>query len=167
VSERIVRIAAQGDGVTAQGRHVPFGVQGDVVNADGALAWGPHHAAPPCRHFPQCGGCQLQHADEAALRQFVTERVVHAAEGQALAIGELLPTHLSPPRSRRRATLHGQRTARGAVLGFREPGSHRIVDMRECHVLDPALFALVAPLRSLIADWGSGAPVDAALTLTG
>lgn len=92
--ETILRIAAKGDGVTASGRHFPGGVTGDVIEADGTLTPGPHHVAPPCRHFPQCGGCQLQMADEDALRQFVTDRVVHAAEGQGLTIGELLPTHL-------------------------------------------------------------------------
>jgi len=167
VSDPVLRIAAKGDGVTAEGRHVPFGVPGDVVEADGALVWGPHHARPPCRHFPECGGCQLQHADEWALADYVTTRVAFAAEGQGIAVGELLPTHLSPPCSRRRATLHGLRTAQGAVLGFRENGSHRIVDMRECHVLRPELFALVAPLRGLIAKWGGKPPVDVTLTLTG
>lgn len=165
MSEAVVRIAAKGDGVTAEGRHVPFGVPGDALGVDGTLAWGPHHAAPPCRHFPACGGCRLQHADEEALARFVTERVVHAAEGQRIAIDALLPSHLSPPRSRRRATLHGQRTGQAAVLGFREAGSHRIVDMRECHVLRPELFALVAPLRGLIARRGGKAPVDISLTL--
>lgn len=165
MSNPVIRIAAKGDGVTAEGRHVPFGVPGDIVEAGGALVPGPHHAAPPCRHFPECGGCQLQHADDWALADYVTTRVAFAAEGQGIAVGELLPTHLSPPRSRRRATLHGLKTAQGAVLGFREAGSHRVVDMRECHVLDPALFALVAPLRELIARWGGKAPVDVALTL--
>lgn len=166
MSDPVVRIAAKGDGVTAQGRHIAFGVPGDVVEVDGSLTRGPHHVEPPCRHFPQCGGCQLQHADEMALAQFVTERVLHAAEGQGLTIGALLPTHLSPPRSRRRTTLHGLRTARGAVLGFREAGSHRVVDMRECHVLRPELLALVVPLRGLVARWGGTGAVDIALTLT-
>jgi 23S rRNA (uracil1939-C5)-methyltransferase len=161
----VIRIAARGDGVTAEGRHVPFGVPGDVVAADGTLAPGPHHVDPPCRHFPKCGGCQLQHADEAALAQFVTERVAHAAEGHGIVVDALLPTHLSPPRSRRRATLHGLRTGQGAVLGFREAGSHRIVDTRECHVLRPELFALVGPMRALIARWGGKAPMDVSLTL--
>jgi 23S rRNA (uracil1939-C5)-methyltransferase len=165
-ADLVLRIAAKGDGVTAQGRHVPFGVPGDVVESGGALAWGPHHVAAPCRHFPECGGCQLQHADEMALARYVTERVVQAAEGQGIAVAELLPAHLSPPRTRRRATLHGQRTAQGAVLGFREAGSHRIVDMRECHVLRLELFDLVVPLRTLVARWAGKAPVDAALTLT-
>ncbi|TMM50033.1 class I SAM-dependent RNA methyltransferase [Qipengyuania marisflavi] len=165
-SETIIRIAAKGDGVTAQGRHVAGSVPGDVVAADGTLTPGPHHVAPPCRHFGKCGGCQLQYADDIALAQFVTERVMYAAEGQGVAVGELLATHLSPPRSRRRATLHGLRRGKSAELGFREGGSHRIVDMRECHILTPELFALVAPLRALIAAHGGKRPVDAALTLT-
>ncbi len=166
MSDRVIRIAAKGDGVTAEGRHILFGVPGDAVAVDGALVPGPHHADPPCRHFPACGGCQLQHADEWALADYVTTRVAFAAEGQGIAVGELLPTHLSPPRSRRRATLHGLRSGQGAILGFREAGSHRIVDMRECHMLDPALFALVAPLRALIARWGGKAQVDAMLSMT-
>lgn len=164
-SETVVRIAAKGDGVTASGRHVPGGVTHDTVASDGTLTRGPHHVAAPCRHFPQCGGCQLQHADEEVLRQFVTDRVVHAAEGQGVTTGELLPTHLSPPKSRRRATLHALRTASGAVLGFRGGGSHRIVDMHECHILAPDLFAMVAPLRTLIATHGGKQPFDIGLTL--
>ena len=164
-SEIIERIAARGDGITVSGRHVAGAVPGDAVAADGTLVAGPHHVTPPCRHFPECGGCQLQQADETALRQFVTDRVVHAAEGQGIAIGEVLPTHLSPANSRRRATLHALRTARGAVLGFREGGAHRIVDMRECHILVPELFALVGPLRSLVAEHGARQPVDIELTL--
>ena len=52
MNELIVRIAARGDGVTPSGRHVPFGVPGDALLDDGALAFGPHHQEPPCRHFP-------------------------------------------------------------------------------------------------------------------
>lgn len=164
-AEPILRIAAKGDGVTASGRHVPRGVSGDMVLPDGQLQHGPHHVDPPCRHFSHCGGCQLQHADEAALRQFVTERVTHAAASQDIAVEELLPTHLSPPRSRRRATLHGLRTAAGVVLGFREAGSHRIIDIAECPVMRQELFDLVAPLRKALATAAGKRPIDVALTL--
>jgi 23S rRNA (uracil1939-C5)-methyltransferase len=37
------------------------------------------------------------------------------------------------------------------LIGFNAAKSHRIVDMRECHILRPELFALVAPLRKLLA----------------
>ena len=35
-------------------------------------------------------------------------------------------------------------------MGFNAARSHRIVDQKECHILRPELFALVAPLRSLL-----------------
>ncbi|MGZ3195605.1 MAG: class I SAM-dependent RNA methyltransferase [Croceibacterium sp.] len=148
--ETIVRVAAKGDGVTASGRHVALAAPGDVVGADGALLPGPHHATPPCRHFGTCGGCQLQHLDESALTDFVRDRVVHAAESQGLAPETVAPVHLSPLRSRRRATLHAINGGGRPQIGFREGQSHRLVDMRECHVLAPELFALVEPMRRML-----------------
>jgi 23S rRNA (uracil1939-C5)-methyltransferase len=146
VSERIVRIAARGDGVTQSGRYVALAAPGDAVDAAGALTPGPHHATPPCRHFPECGGCQLQHVDDEAYRAYLVDRIAGALEAQGVAAPEIRPPHLSPPRSRRRATLK----AAGGAIGFNAAASHRIVDMRECHILRPELFALVAPLRRLL-----------------
>ena len=140
-SEVIVRIAAKGDGVTASGRHVRHGAPGDSVSGDGALTPGPHHVAPPCRHFGKCGGCQLQHCDDEALAGFVHDRVVNAAEGQGLTAALVAPVHMSPPFSRRRASLRAINGGGRAVIGFNEGGSHKVVDMRECHVLRPELMA--------------------------
>jgi 23S rRNA (uracil1939-C5)-methyltransferase len=148
--ETIVRVAAKGDGVTASGRHAPLAAPGDRVAADGTLLPGPHHATPPCRHFATCGGCQLQHLDDEALAGFVGNRVVHAAQAQGLEPEVVAPVHLSPPRSRRRATLHAVNGGGRPLIGFHAAGSHRVVDMRECHVLAPELFALVEPLRRMI-----------------
>jgi 23S rRNA (uracil1939-C5)-methyltransferase len=149
VNEPIVRIAARGDGVTPSGRHVPFAVPGDALLDDGALAFGPHHQQPPCRHFPECGGCQLQHADDEAYRDYLVTRIETALAQHSLTT-EIRAPYLSPPRSRRRATLRALKIGNGAVLGFNAEKSHRIVDMRECHILRPELFALVEPLRELL-----------------
>ena len=162
----IIRIAAKGDGVAEDGRHVSGAVPGDTMLPDGTLEPGPHRATPPCRHFARCGGCQLQHADDAALLQFVTDRVTSAAASQDISVCELLETHLSPPQSRRRATLHGLKAGGKFLLGFREGGSHRIVDIAECPILRLELFALVPRLRTMLARIASKAPVDVALTLT-
>ena len=169
-SEAILRIAAKGDGVTASGRHVPGGVPGDMLLADGSLEPGPQHVAPPCRHFALrpaqgCGGCQLQHCDEAALADFITARVVNAAQGQGLEPVQVAPAHLSPPGSRRRASLHAMRVGGAIVLGFREGGSHRVVDLAQCPVLEPRLFALVAPLRRMLARQNGRIAADIDLTL--
>ena len=148
--ELIVRIAARGDGVTSEGQHVPFGVPGDALLDDGALAPGPHHQEPPCRHFPECGGCQLQHADEEAYRGYLISRIETALAQHGLET-EIRDPHLSPPCSRRRATFRALKVGKGAVLGFNAEKSHRIVDMRECYILKPELLTLVQPLREQLA----------------
>jgi 23S rRNA (uracil1939-C5)-methyltransferase len=150
MSDRIVRIAARGDGVSESGRHVPFGVPGDVLLNDGTLMPGPHHQDPRCRHFPECGGCQLQHVDDEAYRGYLVSRVETALAQHGLAT-EIRDPHLSPPSSRRRATLRGLKVAQGAIIGFNAAKSNRIVDMRENHILRPELLELVAPLRELLA----------------
>ncbi len=149
MSEPIVRIAARGDGVTAGGHHVPLAAPGDILRGDGSLQHGPHHQVPPCRHFPECGGCQLQQVDDGAYRQYLVDRISGALAQQGLET-EVRQPHLSPPRSRRRATLHALRTGKGVALGFHAERSHRVIDMRECHILRPELFSLVEPLRALL-----------------
>jgi 23S rRNA (uracil1939-C5)-methyltransferase len=149
MTEQIVRIAARGDGVSSTGRHVPFGVPGDMLLGDGTIAPGPHHQQPPCRHFPECGGCQLQHVDDDAYRDYLVSRVVTALAQHGLTT-EIRDPHLSPPRTRRRASLRALKVGQGAVIGFNAAKSNRIVDMRECHILRPELFDLMAPLRSLL-----------------
>ena len=156
----IVRVAARGEGVTGDGRHAALAAPGDILASDGTLTHGPHHQIPPCRHFPECGGCQLQHLDDPSYAEFVRDRVASALDGQGLSAPIRTPI-VSPPRSRRRATLHAER----GVLGFSEEASHRIVDMRECWVIRPEMFALVGPLRTLIARLAPKKRVSVDLTL--
>ena len=151
MTEEIVRIAARGDGVTASGKHVAFGVPGDAVTEDGVLIEGPHHQVPPCRHFPECGGCQLQHVDDVAYRGYLVSRI-ETALAQHNLNAAIRDPHLSPPNSRRRASLRALRVGKTAVIGFNAAKSHRIVDMRENHILRPELLALIAPLRDLLAS---------------
>jgi len=146
----IVRVAARGDGVTADGRHAPLAAPGDTLCADGTLQPGPRHQTPPCRHFPECGGCQLQHLDDRAYAEFLTARIAGALIQQGVEAGIRSPA-LSPPRTRRRATLHAERRGRQVHLGFTEQSSHRLIDLQQCEILDPRLFALLQPLRGLLA----------------
>jgi 23S rRNA (uracil1939-C5)-methyltransferase len=150
VSEVIVRIAARGEGVSESGRHVAFAVPGDRLLADGTVEPGPHHQVPPCRHFPECGGCQLQHVDDHAYRVYLSTRIEGALAQHELST-EMREPHLSPPNSRRRATLRALKAGGRVLIGFNAEKSHRVVDMHENHILSRELFALVAPLRQLLA----------------
>ena len=146
----VLKLAARGDGVTADGRHVALTAPGDMVDIAANIIPGPHHVDPPCRHFPKCGGCQLQHIDDASYADFIVERIASALTAQKLDVPTIRPPHLSPPRTRRRASLRAERLGKRIVLGFNEAVSHYIVDIRECHILLPELFALVEPLRALL-----------------
>ena len=151
--DTIIRVAARGEGVTADGRHATLAAPGDVLNADGSVTPGPHHQVPPCRHFPTCGGCQLQHLDDASYAAFITDRIAGALAAHELETDIRAPI-LSPPNTRRRASLHAEAKGGRVRLGFAEAGSHAIVDIQECDILAPELFALVAPLRKLLARLG-------------
>lgn len=150
-ADLIVRIASRGEGVTSDGRHAALAAPGDWLRGDGIVDPGPDHATPPCRHFPTCGGCQLQHVSDAAYATYITDRIVHALHAQGIDAPAMSTPHLSLPRTRRRASLRAERRGRAVILGFNEGASNRIIDLNECHVILPELFALLAPLRRLLA----------------
>lgn len=155
-SEPIIRIAAKGDGVTPSGRYAWGAAPGDTLRADGTLEPGPHHVTPPCRHFAQCGGCQLQQLDEESLADFVAARVSNASSSQELGAELITPPHLSPPASRRRASLRAESSQGRVVIGFREARSHRLVELSECPVLRPEIVAILPDLRKLLIKLGQG-----------
>jgi 23S rRNA (uracil1939-C5)-methyltransferase len=146
----IVRIAARGEGITEDGRHSPLSAPGDLLHVDGSLTHGPHHVEPPCRHFPKCGGCQLQHIDDASYADFLGQRIAGALAQQKIDPPELAPAILSAPQTRRRVSLRAERQGKRMLLGFNEAQSHHIIDLKMCAIMHPALFALVDPLRRLL-----------------
>ncbi len=162
--EIIEYVASRGDGVTQSGRHVALAAPGDRVSADGTVRPGPHHREPPCRHFPECGGCQLQHLDDAAWSDFIVQRISGALAAHGITTDVRAPA-LSPPRTRRRATLHAERRGRQVHLGFTRQTSHHLIDLAECWVLAPELFALIGPLRGLLASMLGRSRAEVQLTL--
>ncbi len=154
--EEIIRIAAKGDGLTASGRYAWGAAPGDLLLEDGTIEPGPHHVTPPCAHFGRCGGCQLQQLDEESLGHFVTARVANASVSQELGAELITPAHLSPPASRRRASLRAESSQGRVVIGFREAKSNRLVELKQCPVLLPELVAILGPLRKLLIRVGQG-----------
>ncbi len=107
--------------------------------------------APPCPHFATCGGCALQHWDDAAYADWKRGLVVTALQRAGFATPNIGPLIRTPPRSRRRIDLAAQRIEGGLLLGLHRIASHDIVDMHVCEIMHPAVFALVAPLRRVLA----------------
>ena len=156
-AEEILRIAAKGDGVTASGRFAWGAAPGDLLLPDGTLQPGPHHVDPVCRHFGRCGGCQLQQLDEQSLAAFVEARVANASTSQELGSERVAPSYLSPPGARRRASLRAESSGGRVVIGYREAGSHRLVELVECAVVVPGFVTLLPALRKLLIQIGQAA----------
>lgn len=152
--EEIIRIAAKGDGVTASGRYAWGVAPGDLLHEDGRIEPGPHHVEPACRHFGRCGGCQLQQLDEESLAHFVEARVANASTSQELGAELIRAPHLSPPASRRRASLRAESSQGRIVIGYREAKSHRVVELAECPVLAPEIVAILPHVRKLLIALG-------------
>src|SRR5439155_10698473 len=180
------RLGARGDGVAKhEGAPVflPFTVPGDRVRARlGApraggrearvvdwLGSGPGRADPPCAHFGRCGGCALQHLDAASYRAAKLGVLRTALERVGIDPDLVQPLRVVPP-ARRRARFGMMRPRDPrlpARVGFRERFRHDLVDLVECPVLEPALFALVGELRLVAGDLlPPGGAAEAMLTRT-
>lgn len=152
MSELVIRLASRGDGVTDAGRFVAGVAPGDRIAVNGSVIRGADHVDPVCRHFGTCGGCQLQHVSDPAYAQYMIDRISEALKAQGLPIPEIRTPYLSPPATRRRAALTAERKGRQVRLGFSAAGSHQLIDIAECPVLDPRLFALTGALRGFLRD---------------
>jgi len=163
-----------GDGIVtlADGRRafLAYAAPGDLVRAtfaparDGKLTGtvtevlrqGDGRARPVCPHFGTCGGCTLQHLEDGLYAAWKRETVIKALARHGLGGAPVEPLVRTPPASRRRARFTARRGGAdggdtGTVaIGFYARGTHRIVDIGVCAVLEPGLVALIAPLRELL-----------------
>lgn len=142
-----VPFTAPGDRVRVRLSHDKGERRGEIVEI---LAAG-DRAKPVCRHFGTCGGCALQHLTDETYAAAKLGWLQGALAQHGFKDIEIAPLRQLASGTRRRARLALARNGE-VVTGFHGRMSHAIVDMRECHVLHPALVALVAPLRRLAAE---------------
>lgn len=167
----VAEVGARGDGIALLDGakiFVPLTVAGDRVRlrlpaevpAKGEalrgelldlLEPGPGRGTPACRHFGTCGGCTLQHMDDAAYAEWTLGLVRGMLARVGLGEVTFAPLSRTPPGSRRRARFAALKRGGKVWLGFNERMSHRLADLAECPVLTPRLAGLIAPLREALA----------------
>ncbi len=176
-------VGARGDGIaTLDGEtvFVPFTVGGDVVLAriegrrgDGLVAAlievqvrGPARGEPPCAHFGRCGGCTLQHLDEALYTDWKRDLLVVQLGRHGLGDAPVGPLVRVPPASRRRAAFAFARDRDAVSIGFNARASHAVIDIERCPLLEPALARLLPDLRALLPGLVAKGGGDVVVTLT-
>ncbi|HET7594235.1 MAG TPA: TRAM domain-containing protein, partial [Stellaceae bacterium] len=178
-------VGARGDGVARRdGRtvYIPFTAPGDRVRVRLGASRGEgrtgelvelleagERATPVCPHFGSCGGCALQHLAPDAYARAKEQQVAAALRQHGLDTTVIAPLLRLVPGTRRRARFAIERPRSPKAvpfIGFNARASHRVVDMRVCAVLHPALVALVPPLRAVASLlWQPGASGAATATL--
>jgi len=177
VELEIGEIGAQGDGIARLGTdivYVPYTVAGDRVLAriegrrgDGlaaalveVLVPGDARVTPPCPHFGRCGGCSLQHLADPAYAAWKRDLLITQLSRHGLAEVPVADLVRVAPGGRRRAAFAFARRRDGTLAGFHARASHAVVDVETCRLIDPALEAMLPPLRALLSaivpDGGGG-----------
>ncbi|GBQ41810.1 class I SAM-dependent RNA methyltransferase [Komagataeibacter europaeus] len=159
---RVVALGNDGDGIaqTPEGRIFVSGtVPGDEIvlaahdgtrgTLDHVVIPGADRVPAPCHLFGTCGGCRIQDMALPALLDWKTGRVVESLQHVGFDAIPAPQAHQVSPHGRRRVDLAFRRVGKQIMLGLhRRRGD--VVDMRECTLLDPTLFALLTPLRALL-----------------
>ena len=163
----VLSYGANGDGLVLiddKPAYIPQAVPGDRlklrvgddrhIDVLDILTPSPNRVEPVCTLFGTCGGCSMQTTSLPALLEWKTGLVQHALDRAGFRNLPRIEATQVPPLSRRRIDLAFQRLPGRVVLGLhRRHGD--VVDMTECHVIDPALFALLDPLRDVLSSLGA------------
>ncbi len=163
----MTRIGADGDGIaalpdgtflfvagtlpgeTVRARPVARRGDGWAAAVETLITASPERAGPPCPHFGGCGGCTLQHWQDAPYRAWkvgLLEAALRRA-GFAPDIAKLVAT---PPAARQRMDFSLRRQGSSVLLGLHAGRAAEVVDLVACPVLHPDLLALLAPLRAVL-----------------
>jgi 23S rRNA (uracil1939-C5)-methyltransferase len=158
--------------------YVPYTLPGETVEVAGAghpdrrrllnvAQASAERITPFCPHFGVCGGCAIQHWDPAQYRAWKHGLVVETLRLAKLdcEVAPLIDAHGA---GRRRITLHARLGSHDVLkVGFAAAGSHDIIPVDRCPILDPGLagaleaaWALAEPLKP------TGKPLDIQITAT-
>ncbi len=111
--------------------------------------------SPPCPWYGACGGCQLQHADSVLQEEIkgslVRDALTRLGGGMPEEGFEACVPSPSLWGYRNKAAFPAVAHPSGGLrLGFYREGSHRIVPIRQCPVVDPRLDRLFGALRPVL-----------------
>ncbi|MFC3396543.1 23S rRNA (uracil(1939)-C(5))-methyltransferase RlmD [Brenneria rubrifaciens] len=113
---------------------------------------------PACPHFNTCGGCQQQHADielqQRSKASALKRMMSYEMDGASLPVTMLAGPSYAYRRRARLALYYfqGKQQAKQdrLIMGYRQAGSHDLVNINACPVLRPELENLLTPLRDCL-----------------
>ena len=108
---------------------------------------------PPCSHFPECGGCQIQNLTYPKQLKFKKLKVEAALQRIGGLDGVLVNETLgmdNPFYFRNKAQLPFGKENGKVVVGFYRKKSHNIVDVKKCLIQNPLNDEIVEVMREYL-----------------
>jgi 23S rRNA (uracil1939-C5)-methyltransferase len=160
---------ADGDGVgyiDGEKIFVPFTAPGDkaiitiekvkkrtYIHLREILEPSPIRRSAPCQHFGLCGGCRLQHIHDQAYEELKLNHVRRHLDFFGINTYQLSEIQRVAPKARRRITLQYRKRDGVTTVGFAIRGTHRLIDIKECHLVSPAIGEMIPALRDFLSSW--------------
>lgn len=158
---QVVFVSGALPGDTVQLRLVAVARRHLVGQLERVISPSPQRRRPPCILADHCGGCSLQPLEdqaEAHWKQASLAQTLQRIGGFQVPLRPLLAAEATLG-YRNRALIPLERGVDGLLrAGYYRRGTHRIVNMSRCPVLDPRIDALIGPLKADLeaSDW----PID-------
>lgn len=108
---------------------------------------------PFCKHFDQCGGCNMQHLELASQREYKQQtlsQLMSKFSGQNQSLVPSIVGNDKGYRRRARISVMLDKKSRQLQFGFRRKQSKQIVTVTHCPVLAPELDAMLPELHQLL-----------------
>jgi 23S rRNA (uracil1939-C5)-methyltransferase len=111
----------------------------------------PYRQAPKCKHFHDCGGCELMHMDydvQAAFKKYRIELMVKKLNQKDVIVEDII-SMVNPYYYRNKVEIKFAQGEKGIKAGFFKAKSHHVVNLEECHIMPKKSFELLNLIRNL------------------
>ncbi len=109
---------------------------------------------PVCPHYQECGGCHLQHINQAAQLQVKSEGLISLFKRFAKQAPQQLEAPISEQawgyRRTARFGLQFDKKNKMLKMGFRRAQSNNLIDQKVCPILLPELEGLIPDIKVLL-----------------
>lgn len=124
-----------------------------VIEIDEIAEPNTERISPACPFYGTCGGCALQHASYS-LQMQIKDQIVNDAFRKIPGVSTGIISKCTPSPSqwgyRNKASFPVRQSGKKKVLGFFRQGSHDLVPVDRCPVLDPQIEKWIAPIASIL-----------------
>ncbi|MGD9761960.1 MAG: 23S rRNA (uracil(1939)-C(5))-methyltransferase RlmD [Candidatus Izemoplasmatales bacterium] len=111
----------------------------------------PYRQAPKCKHFYECGGCEIMHMDydvQAAFKKYRIELMIKKFDLKDVVVEEITAM-VNPYHYRNKVEVKFAQGEKGIKAGFFKAKSHHVVDLQECHIMQKKSFEILTLIRNL------------------